>query len=86
MRAAALALILCIVPASAQHNHDHGHDDYKIWRSEKAPHSCCNFEDCQEMEDASVGKPSTGDFTISAKFGFCLVCVKFGDHTEPSAL
>ena len=46
--------------ALAQHNHDHGHPDYKNWRSERAPHSCCNDEDCSGIEDTEVRQTATG--------------------------
>lgn len=60
MRFLLVVLMLLIEPAIAQHNHDAGHDEYRKWKSQRAPHSCCNEEDCSEIEDAEVRETATG--------------------------
>jgi hypothetical protein len=59
MRVLLAALLLCAVPASAQHNHSAGHDQYKDWSSRKIA-NCCNEQDCSGVDDSRIRQTSTG--------------------------
>jgi hypothetical protein len=61
MRSVLIAIAMLLVgTADAQHNHGAGHGEYHDWRSRKAPHSCCNEQDCGAMTDAEVRETETG--------------------------
>lgn len=52
--------LLAMSRASAQHNHDAGHHEYQDWRSERAPQSCCNDQDCSGVDDSKIRQTFTG--------------------------
>jgi hypothetical protein len=49
-----------LLPASAQHNHDAGHPDYRLWKSLRAPASCCNEHDCSSVKESEHRETDTG--------------------------
>ncbi len=53
------ALVLLVMPASAQQNHERHHDDYKSWSSTKTS-NCCNNQDCGTLADEDVRNTPTG--------------------------
>ena len=55
----AVCLVLGVPPATAQHNHERGHDAYQSWSSRKVA-NCCSNRDCGVLRADETRETNAG--------------------------